>query len=521
MLRKTAHVAHFGIARQSYAKLVDAAISPIDAQRERLSGALAVAANAAYGKQFGLTANLSIDAFQNQVPICSWSDIEPWIERITNGESNILTTESLQALEPTSGSTSKRKLVPFTKSAMAEFSLAANAWIYTTMAEFPALWGTTSYWSISPLAHSEKVTKGGIPIGFEHDTAFFGRIGAKLMDAMHAVSKDVRHIQDMDAWRHETVRQLVADPNLGLISIWSPTFLVPLMRHLETHLDSVLDGLPKSRRNEVAAAVKTHGIQARAIWPKLALLSTWTDGASASAANQLRTWFHDIPIQPKGLAATEGIVSIPAGPAGPVAAAHAFFLEFIPLHDNGGADQRRPCLVHELEVGQRYEPLLTTSAGLLRYRLGDVIECTGHWHRLPQLRFIGRAGRTSDLVGEKLSAELVEPIVVSALITHANDLPALVMLTPAQSPARYILWVDGTQDLGEKLAQTVEEKLLQIHHYGYARKLEQLGPVQAIAAPGLWSKVQDWHLQDGMRLGDIKPRHYDHRLHWSETLQKS
>jgi hypothetical protein len=113
---------------------------------------------------------------------------------------------------------------------MAEFSLAANAWIYATMAEFPALWGTTSYWSISPLVHQEKVTKGGIPIGFEHDTAFFGRIGAKLMDAMHAVSKDVRHIQDMETWRHETIRQLVADRNLGLISIWSPTFLVPLMR---------------------------------------------------------------------------------------------------------------------------------------------------------------------------------------------------------------------------------------------------------------------------------------------------
>jgi hypothetical protein len=291
------------------------------------------------------------------------------------------------------------------------------------------------------------------------------------------------------------------------------------MRYLETNLHAVLDGLPKPRRKQVATAIEKHGFQAHAIWPKLALLSTWTDGASASSAAQLRTWFEKIPIQPKGLAATEGIVSIPAGPAGPVAAAHAFFLEFLPMRDDGVAAENQPKLVHELDVGQRYEPLLTTSAGLLRYRLGDVVECTGHWHRLPKLRFLGRAGRSSDLVGEKLTAALVEPIVAQTLSTHTDELPALVMLTPGQSPARYILWVDGTQGYGHKLARSVEERLLQVHHYGYARKLEQLGPVESIASPGLWSKVQEWHLQNGMRLGDIKPRHYDHRLHWSESLK--
>ena len=49
----------------------------------------------------------------------------------------------------------------------------------------------------------------------------------------------------------------------------------------------------------------------RLIWPRLALISCWTDAAAGQFLPQLRELFPTIEIQPKGLLATEAFVSFP------------------------------------------------------------------------------------------------------------------------------------------------------------------------------------------------------------------
>src|SRR5207249_3288149 len=128
-------------------------------------------------------------------------------------------------------------------------------------------------------------------------------------------------------------------------------------------------------------------------WPRLALISCWADAAAARCLGEVRALFPAVELQPKGLIATEGMVSLPlAGRPAPVLAARCHFFEFEEERARG-----RCRLAHEVEAGGRYRVVLTTAGGLYRYQLGDVVEVVGFEGQCPLLRFLGKGDRVSDL----------------------------------------------------------------------------------------------------------------------------
>src|SRR5262249_30342341 len=149
------------------------------------------------------------------------------------------------------------------------------------------------------------------------------------------------------------------------------------------------------------------------LWPRLRLVSCWAEGAAGLYARQLAGLLPGVRIQGKGLLATEGVVSIPlTGYPGAALAARSHFFAFVP--EGGGA----PRLAQELAAGQRYTIVLTTSGGLYRYRLGDVVEVVGHVDSCPLLAFIGREGIVSDRFGEKLHEPFVREALDALLTRH-------------------------------------------------------------------------------------------------------
>ena len=52
---------------------------------------------------------------------------------------------------------------------------------------------------------------------------------------------------------------------------------------------------------------------------------------------------------------------------------------------------------------QRYELVVTTGAGLYRYRIGDCIIVNGFEGKTPVIEFLFRIGKTSSMTGEKLT----------------------------------------------------------------------------------------------------------------------
>src|SRR5690606_26082493 len=131
---------------------------------------------------------------------------------------------------------------------------------------------------------------------------------------------------------------------------------------------------------------------------------------------------------------------------------------------------------HELEVGRQYEVIVTNGGGLWRYRLGDVVECTGHLAATPTLRFLGRVGVVSDLRGEKLA----EPFVAEALRSlWEGRLPEVATLRAYErhGQAGYELLVSGDRGgAPDELALRLDRVLQANPHYALARRLGQLAP---------------------------------------------
>jgi len=93
-------------------------------------------------------------------------------------------------------------------------------------------------------------------------------------------------------------------------------------------------------------------------------------------------------IQPKGLLATEAVVSFPVeGCPAPVLAPSSAFFEFIDIEGNIQ-------LAHQLEAEQSYEVVVTTYGGLYRYALGDVVTVRGYFQQLPCLEFMSGIHRS-------------------------------------------------------------------------------------------------------------------------------
>lgn len=461
-------------------------------QQEWLSSFLRDNAATAYGREHGYAHVRDVRDFQSQVPVVDYETLRPWVNRIADGEREVLTREPVKMLERTSGSTTAAKLIPYTDGLLSDFGAATSPWLDDVMSTFPKLLTARHYWSVSPAAREPEVTKGGVRVGLEDDTEYFDPLTRAAMKQLFAVSGSVARIRDVEVWRRETLRALLDAEDLGFISVWNPSFLTLLMEHVDLAWLS-----PKQRR-----AVDHHGLVGEALWPRLQLISCWTDAWAREALPALRRFFPNTPIQGKGLLATEGVVTFPLwGQTAPVAAVTSHFLEF------EGEDGIR--LAHQLREGETYAPIITTRGGFARYRLADQLRCVGFFREVPMLRFEGRLDRTSDLVGEKLGSVFVEDAVRSL------QLSGFVLLAPSLTPPRYVLFAEAPN---EDSAQLLEARLLENPHYRYARELGQLAPLEVQRVANGHAKYLEAMRARGLRLGDIKPSCFDSSPGWERNF---
>ncbi|MEP7346858.1 MAG: GH3 auxin-responsive promoter family protein, partial [Gemmatimonadaceae bacterium] len=386
-------------ARQRFER---AAVACERTQEGRLRDLVAANANSAYGRAHRFASINSVRDWQDQIPIVHYEELEPWVKRAAAGEERVLTEAPVRIFERTSGSTAPTKLVPYTDALLSEFGAATGPWLQDLYTSIPALRGTRSYWSISPATRGREHTAGGTPIGFEDDTEYFSPFARVAIRMMLAVPPNVARIVDIADWRRATVRHLAGAEDLGLISVWHPSFLTLLLRDIAARLDEVLAELPRTRAQSIKSRLDRHTL-GEALWPRLAVVSCWADGPAKDAIATLQAELPHARVQPKGLLATEGVVSIPlmeGEVSRSVAAITSHFLEFADIEHPSS----RPLLAHELQVGATYAPIISTGGGFYRYRLGDAVRCYGRYQQAPLLRFMGRIDQVSDLCGEKLNA---------------------------------------------------------------------------------------------------------------------
>lgn len=215
----------------------------------------------------------------------------------------------------------------------------------------------------------------------------------------------------------------------------------------------------------------------RDYWPNLRVVGCWCGGTQHFFLTHKDKYFRpDTVIRDIGLLSTEARASIPMqdeDDSGPLEITSHFF-EFIPESE---INSPRPTVLtlEQLEVGQRYFMLLTTSSGLFRYNINDLIEVTGFAQRTPTIRFVNKGSHISSLVGEKVSESQVVTAVESAS-RHVGVPVHCFKLCPVVDEIPYyalIVELDGQRALPDRLLHLLGDKLdaeLSLLNLEYSRK---------------------------------------------------
>ena len=488
-------------------RLQQALEKPAAAQARVLQRLLERHAQTTFGRQHGLRHGMRTADFQKALPVRKFDDFRPWIENMKQGQPNVLCAGPVLAFEKTSGSTAAAKYVPFTAGLRAEFQEAVRAWMGDLFGRHPAAMRGPAWWLVSPLRHPREVTEGGIPVGLHGDDEYLGRFERRIASWLWAVPPAVGMVPDLDTSLDWTLRFLLQEPDLRLISVWNPSLLLLVWQRFLNHQDKFLhqlaagtgpEGTPvltaklRAMPNRAGVLRRRAKLSPADVWPHLAIISSWADGEAARDAARTRELFHGVGLQPKGLLATEGVVTIPweNDEAAGVPALNSHFLEFIESPDGPVR------LVHELEEGRKYAVLFTSGGGLWRYQLGDLVRVEGRAGATPRLRWIGRCDDVCDLRGEKLHPRFV----ADALARHCRGFRLLAPCREADPP-HYILFVDQPCKAG-----IVDAALHANPHYAHARQIGQLGPVRIFLIRG--DSPEEMYLRRcvalGQRAGTIK-----------------
>jgi hypothetical protein len=439
----------------------------------------------------------SVYAYQSNVSLARYENFAGPIDRITQGEPDVLFQGNPIAFEQTGGSSGGCKLIPYSSDSLVDFQCAILPWLSEMVAN-QGLSDGTIYMTLSPATRQIETTAAGTPIGLP-DLAYLGQRAGRALMELSAVPPWVAHIADIEQWRLASLYWLLRRQDLTLISLWSPSFFLQLLQGL-SELYEALSALLQH-----GGAVAGHAMPAdhaaldrltgylqdqdsRRLWPGLELVSCWMDASSRPYAEELRQRLPQARFQAKGLLATEGVVTVPGKDGSPLLAAGSGFYEFL------DEDKTAHC-AWELETGKDYEVVMTTSGGLYRYRTGDLVRHEGLSNCLPVLRFLGRNDHTSDLVGEKLTEAFVSRCLA--------DLPGFGfrMLAPVASPQPHYTLI---LDLGQSVdLSQIEQYLCTNPQYAYARKLGQLGPLTLTTHPDPLQRYT-LHAAQRQRLGDVK-----------------
>lgn len=502
---------------------------PRETQERLLAGILGRNASTSYGRDNSFDRIRSIAEYRERVPLTSYDDYAGLIARIRRGERGVLTHDPVTRLVPSSGSAGARKLIPYTRSLHAEFQRGILPWVGALFRETPELRRGPAYWSVSP-SIPESDAEGTVPIGFEDDAYYLSAAMRRLVRQVQAVPPGVRQISDIETFRLVTLLFLLRARQLRLISVWHPSFLALLCRAMTEHFERLLrliaDGFSTAAlppAENAILATKNRALAAElgrldprrpgTIWPQLRQISCWADGQAGGAARDLATWFPDVDIVPKGLIATEAFVSLPFRNAHPVAVCSHVF-EFI--DDSGNVFG-----VDELTQGGHYSVVVTTSGGLYRYQLHDLVRVDGFVGRTPSIVFVGKEDHVSDLVGEKLS----EGFVASSLATlfgAAGMQPRFCLVAPERTAHahRYTLFVSRDAQGLVGLGGELDRELRSNPHYDLARRLGQLEPpVVCIVRDAAHEIVLAHAAAAGKTLGNVKPSCLSSETGWRSKLQ--
>ncbi|KAF5754487.1 putative GH3 family protein [Helianthus annuus] len=499
--------------------------------------------------------------YESMVPLASHADLDPYIQRIADGETSpLLTKQPITTLSLSSGTTEGRqKYVPYTshssKTTLQIFKLAAAyrsrvypmreggkilEFIYgskqfKTKGGISAGTATTHYFASQEFKLKQQQTNSFtcspqeviFSGDYKQSTYCHFLLGLFYSPQVEFVTSTFAHcIVQALGFFEEYWRELCNDLFHGTLS---PRITLPGIRtsvldiiepnpHLATWVSSQCEELEES---------DWYGLIPK-LWPNAKYVYSIMTGSMQPYLEKLKHYSGDhLPLVSAEYGSTESWIGVNMDPSSApenvtftVVPTFSYF-EFIPLHRQacdtvvGAVDDYQeddPVPLSKVNIGQQYEIVLTTFTGLYRYRLGDVVEVAGFYEETPKLKFLCRRKLVLTINIDKnteIDLQLAvqkgsQPLLTSGaklvdFTSHANI---------ADPPGHYVVYWEIKGEVNEHvLARCCKEMDAAFVDHGYvvSRKTNSIGPLElCIVERGTFRKIMEHFIGNGATMSQFK-----------------
>lgn len=257
------------------------------------------------------------------------------------------------------------------------------------------------------------------------------------------------------------------------------------------------------------------------IWPNTKYLDVIVTGAMAQYIPTLEYYSGGLPMACTMYASSECYFGLNLNPmCKPSEVSYTImpnmaYFEFLP--NSSGESATKLIDMEDVEIGKEYELVITTYAGLYRYRVGDILRVTGFHNSAPQFHFVRRKNVLLSIDSDKTDeAELQKAVEnASQLLTKFNT--SVVEYTSYADtttiPGHYVIYWEllakdqANSPSGELLNQcclAMEESLNSVYRQGRVAD-NSIGPLEIrVVKNGTFEELMDYAISRGASINQYK-----------------
>ena len=363
---------------------------PNEVQEELLMNLIQSSKNTVLGKEYDYASIRSYATFAERIPISTYEELQPLIERTRQGEQNVFWEEPIKWFAKSSGTTNaKSKFIPVSNEALEDCH-------YKGSKDLLCMYLNNN--EDSELFLGKSLRLGGSSQIYEDNNSFFGDLSAILIENMpiwaEFSSTPSSKISLMSEWETKIAAIINETKNENVTSFAGvPSWMLVLMNKMleETGKGNLFELWPNLE-------VYFHGgvnfepyrEQYKKILPKKEFKYYEIYNASEGffAIQDLNN-------------SSDLLLMLDYG----------IFYEFIPMDTFGTPDQKIIRLA-DVELFKNYALVITTNSGLWRYLIGDTVRFTSL--NPYRIRVTGRTKHHINVFGEELMVENTDQAIAKA-----------------------------------------------------------------------------------------------------------
>lgn len=382
-----------------------------------------------YGRKYNFAKINNERDFQKHIPINTYQDLEPYIEKIINGHKNVLTADIPIMFNLTSGTSDKPKYIPVTNKTEKRTALLMHQWLYRALRDHHSFLNKSNFTITS--SANEGYTPSYIPFG-----SVSGLIYKNLprsVRSSYVLPFIVSGIRSYDL-RYYVMARLSLEKDVSFIATPNPATLIKVAESGIKHQEEIIRSIQNGRLftkldfqintddskivNLLNTSLKPNRLRAKFLsnviknngnllpyccWPSLKLIGCWLGGSMGHHAEKLSIYYGNIPKRDIGYLASEGCITLPYEDFTPygILALQNNYYEFL-SEEIASDNNPKVLLSHELEIGKYYKILLTNESGLYRYDINDTVRVEKFYNLTPVLAFIRKTNDVLNIIGEKI-----------------------------------------------------------------------------------------------------------------------